>query len=417
LVSTPLVTDGLTVASMSVLKAEPHYWTDQEIALVEDAGERTWAAVERARAEAALRESEERFRALVEPFAQATWEADGAGHVVTDSPSWRAYTGQTVEQWLGEGWAQAVHPDDQIYALHQWQDAVRTGTLVNAEYRLRSPNGSWRWTNARAAPLRNADATVRKWVGMNVDVTERRSAETALLAERQRLAVAEAVAAERRGLLKRIVRAQEEERAKVAHEVHDSLTQLAHAAAMHLDNALELMSDPDEPARVDVERGRDLTRQAANEARRLIAGLRPETLELIGLEGVLRQEVALLRAAGWEADLDDGDLTGLQIGGEAEIILYRVVQEALTNVRKHAWQARIRVLLKRLPHGVLLEVRDWGPGFDPGKVRATARGEHVGLTGMRERIELLGGTFQVSSRLNQGTIVRAMLPVPVLVDA
>src|SRR5262249_47550150 len=145
--------------------------------------------------------------------------------------------------------------------------------------------------------------------------------------------------------------------------------------------------------------------------------LRPETLELIGLGAVLRQEVELLRAAGWQADLDNGDLAGLQIGGEAEIILYRVVQEGLTNVRKHAWRPPLSGLLKRPPPGVLLEVRDWGPGFDPGAVRATARGEHVGLTGMRERIELLGGTFQVSSRQNQGTIVQAILPVPVLVEA
>src|SRR5438128_1217422 len=87
------------------------------------------------------------YKQLVESFAQAVWETDADGQVMTDSPSWRAYTGQSMEQWLGEGWVGAVHPDDQAYALHQWQEAVRCQTPVNAEFRLRSPDGSWRWTN------------------------------------------------------------------------------------------------------------------------------------------------------------------------------------------------------------------------------------------------------------------------------
>ena len=134
---------------------------------------------EKQRTQLALRRSEERFRALVEPFAQAVWEADAGGRIVEDSPSWRAYTGQTLEEWLGEGWAQAVHPEEREDVLRQWREAVRTGSPVNAEFRLRSPGG-WRWTNSRAAPLRDADGSVRRWVGMNVDVTDRRQTEEAL---------------------------------------------------------------------------------------------------------------------------------------------------------------------------------------------------------------------------------------------
>ena len=232
-----------------------------------------------------------------------------------------------------------------------------------------------------------------------------------LAAERERLAVAEAVAAERQALLKRIVHAQEEERAKVAREVHDSVTQLAHAAAIHLDNAVELLDGMPAPARAAVERGRDLVRQAATEARRLIAGLRPETLDTLGLVGAVGQEVEALRSAGWRVDFEDGDLAGVRLDPEAEITLFRVAQEALSNVRKHAGHARVRVRLRHQDGTVRLDVRDWGRGFDPRAVRSGARGEHVGLVGMRERMHLVGGQLVVRSSTDQGTSVRATLPL------
>jgi PAS domain S-box-containing protein len=131
-------------------------------------------------AEQRLRESEERFRALVEPFAQAVWEADANGLVVTDSPSWRACTGQALEQWLGEGWIDAVHPGDRAHALRQWHDALRAATPLNAQFRLRSPHGEWRWTNVRAAPIRDGDGRIIKWVAMNIDITAQKGSEAAM---------------------------------------------------------------------------------------------------------------------------------------------------------------------------------------------------------------------------------------------
>jgi two-component system CheB/CheR fusion protein len=135
---------------------------------------------ERKRSEEALRESEARFRGPVEPWAQAVWEADATGMMVADSTSWRAYTGQTFEEWLGEGWAQAVHPQDRADALRNWREAVRSGDLVNAEFRVRSPDGGWRWTNVRAAPMRDAGGAIQKWVGLNIDISERKRLEEAL---------------------------------------------------------------------------------------------------------------------------------------------------------------------------------------------------------------------------------------------
>lgn len=96
---------------------------------------------EKARLEAVARESDTRHRLLLGTWAQAVWETDAAGVVTADSPSWRAYTGQTVDGWLGYGWLDAIHPDDRAYAERQWREAMAARSLVNAEFRLRARRG------------------------------------------------------------------------------------------------------------------------------------------------------------------------------------------------------------------------------------------------------------------------------------
>ena len=127
-----------------------------------------------------LAEIETRHRLLIDSWAQAEWETDPDGVVVVDSPSWRAYTGQTLDEWLGHGWLDAIHPDDRAYAERQWREAIAARGLVNAEFRLRAPDGGWRWTNVRAAPLLDAGSRIEKWVGINIDIDARKRTEGAL---------------------------------------------------------------------------------------------------------------------------------------------------------------------------------------------------------------------------------------------
>src|SRR5690242_10602768 len=136
-----------------------------------------------------LRESEARLRLLTESFAQASWETDAGGVVIADSPSWRAYTGQTLHEWLGYGWLDAIHPDDRAYAERQWREAVAARKVVNAEFRLRAPDGGWRWTNVRAAAVLDEAGRIEKWVGINIDIDARKRAEAALRESEERLHV------------------------------------------------------------------------------------------------------------------------------------------------------------------------------------------------------------------------------------
>jgi PAS domain S-box-containing protein len=130
-------------------------------------------------AESALLERDERLRALVAGSVLTLWETGADGVVMADSPGWRAITGQTLGEWSAFGWLDAVHPEDQADAERRWRDAVAKRTLMDAEFRLRTPTGDWRWTNLRAVPLQlGDDGSVRKWLGMNIDISERKQAET-----------------------------------------------------------------------------------------------------------------------------------------------------------------------------------------------------------------------------------------------
>jgi diguanylate cyclase (GGDEF)-like protein/PAS domain S-box-containing protein len=127
----------------------------------------------------ALRESEARFRSLVEASAHAVWITNAQGEVEAEIPSWQAYTGLSFEQARGHGWLRAVHPEDRVVTAEKWRQAWESGSSYDAEFRVRRHDGAWRHMHAHAVPVRNEDGSIREWVGMNSDVTERREAEAA----------------------------------------------------------------------------------------------------------------------------------------------------------------------------------------------------------------------------------------------
>src|SRR4029453_13070699 len=126
--------------------------------------------------EVQLAEREQLFRALVDASAQIVWTTNAAGGVEEDSPSWRQFTGQTYDQWKGSGWQDAIHPDDRGRIDPAWRKPVAEVSPFNGKYRLHPVPRAWRWTGVRAVPLK-ADGSVKGWVGMNFDITERKEAD------------------------------------------------------------------------------------------------------------------------------------------------------------------------------------------------------------------------------------------------
>ncbi|MDR7038990.1 PAS domain S-box-containing protein [Methylobacterium sp. BE186] len=128
-------------------------------------------------AEAGLRRSEARFRALVEASAAVIWNTDAAGELLPPQPRWAAYTGQSEEAYRGWGWVDAVHPEDRAHAAEVWAACLESRKPYQVEYRLRRADGRWRDTEVRGVPVLNEDGSIREWVGLNVDITERKEAE------------------------------------------------------------------------------------------------------------------------------------------------------------------------------------------------------------------------------------------------
>ena len=211
-------------------------------------------------------------------------------------------------------------------------------------------------------------------------------------------------------LIRKLITAQEEERRKVSYEVHDGLAQTA-AGAHQLLQAFARQHPPtSDKGRKDLARALQLVQQTVGEARYVIADLRPTALDDFGLAAAVRLQVEKISSQGSQVDYEEA-LGDERLPPQIETALFRVTQEALTNVHKHAPSARVRITLRRLNDSVRLQVRDWGPGFDPEKITdGGGPGERLGLSSMRERVALLGGHLEVHSSPGEGTEVVAEIP-------
>ncbi|WP_445241832.1 PAS domain S-box protein [Microcoleus vaginatus] len=140
---------------------------------------------DRKQAEDALKQSEERYRSLIAATSQMVWITDAEGRC-QDTPSFRAYTGQTVDEVVGFGWLDAIHPDDRERTNQVWMEAVQTKILFEMEYRMRGADGNYRYFQARAVPILNEDGSIREWIGTSTDIHDRKQAEDAIKQSEER---------------------------------------------------------------------------------------------------------------------------------------------------------------------------------------------------------------------------------------
>lgn len=214
---------------------------------------------------------------------------------------------------------------------------------------------------------------------------------------------------ELRRLVHRLMVTQEEERRRVAYELHDGAAQ----TATGLQQLLEAYAHrgPTEPIDADdLALAVTLARRVVREVRGALAGLRPKLVDDFGLARGLAAHLDTLKEDGFQVEYVDR-VGPERLAPEVEIALFRVAQEALANVRKHAATDRARLLLDRLDGHVVLEVADDGRGFDPESARqGGGPGERLGVLSMHERVAQVGGTLEVVSQSGQGTRVRARVP-------
>jgi signal transduction histidine kinase len=248
---------------------------------------------------------------------------------------------------------------------------------------------------------------LRGFAKVTRDITERKQAEE----EIQRL---NETLEELKDLVGKLVLGQEEEQRRVAYEVHEGLAQVATAAHLHL-QTVSLGRSPDtERSQADLEQALKLIRQTISDARRITANLRPTVLDDFGLPAAISLEVERLREEGYRVDYEEG-LGDERLPAMTENALFRVVEEALTNVQKHAQTRKMRIEVWRREGEVYVEVRDYGCGFDLDTTSAgSGLGTTVGIARMREWAVLLGGKLEIHTKLGAGTSVVAKVPLPSL---
>jgi len=215
-----------------------------------------------------------------------------------------------------------------------------------------------------------------------------------------------------RNLTQRVVQAQEVERGRVALELHDNITQLLCAILIRCQALADKLSARDGPAKAETIKLREMIGQTAEEVERISRDLRPSVLEHLGLAVVLRDtSTAFAKRTGVSLKLAFVELNE-RLPADIELTLYRILQEALKNVEKHARARRVTVRLTKPRNIVQLVIHDNGVGFNPNYHSAKQKGRGgLGLLSMRERATYMGGAFNVKSAHRAGTEIKISIPL------
>jgi PAS domain S-box-containing protein len=344
-------------------------------------------AEQHGRMQSALRESERRFRTMSDSAPVLIWMAGPDKLCEFFNQGWLGFTGRTMEQERGNGWAEGVHPEDLEGCLVTYHQAFDARQSFKMEYRLRRHDGEYRWVLDHGLPRFTVNGAFAGYIGSAIDITERRKQETTLK------------------------HAQEEERKRIARELHDDFNQRLAAHTIALSNLRERIRQGGRVGFSLDERLEKLQSQAAvlGEEIRLIAHeLHPPTVEHEGLEVSLR---ALCREFSALAELRVDFRFASESGAfpaDVTLCCLRIVQEGLRNVVTHARASEAELKVIAVHNRVVLALADNGIGIQD---KGTRPQSGLGISSMKERVELLSGDFRIANREPRGTIIIVTLPL------
>ena len=346
---------------------------------------------ERKRAEEKLKESESRFRLIADSAPALIWMSDTDKLCTYFNKPWLDFTGRSMDSELGNGWAEGVHPEDLPKCLDTYAQAFDRRQKFKMEYRLRRHDGKYRWILDIGVPRFNQERSFVGYIGSAVDVTDRKLAEEALS-----------------GVSRRLIEAQEQERTRIARELHDDIGQRLALLTIELERLRE--NSPDLPVEVRTRMGelQKQTSEMATDIQTLSHELHSSKLEYLGLAPSMRgfcQEFG--RQQKVEIDFKTHDLPG-PLSPDISLCLFRILQEALHNSAKHSGVRHVEVQLWGTSDEIHLAVSDSGAGFDS---EAAKEGRGLGLISMEERLKLVNGTLSVESQPKRGTTIHARVPL------
>jgi PAS domain S-box-containing protein len=344
---------------------------------------------ERRRAEQALREQRTLLAEAQKLAGLGCWEWEPASGRVTWSDEMYSIYGVERASFRPsfETYLERIHPQDRARAAATVALALMDSRAFSMDERIVRPDGEVRQLRSHGEVVRDETARPIKMVGACMDVTEQRTSEAAL-----------------RALTRRLVQAEENERRRIARELHDRVGQNLSALNINLDILLGRLRD--ETLRRRLEDSLKLVDATLQSIENVMADLRPALLDEYGLAAAhawYGEEYA--QRTGIRVGVQAGE-AGVKLRPEAAVALFRIAQEALNNAAKHSSAKKISVALEENAGELVLSVADDGKGFDPA---AAPRGRW-GMTTMRERAEAAGGRLAVESSPGRGTTVRATVP-------
>jgi len=336
-----------------------------------------------------MRESEERFRLIASTAPVIIWMSDADQQGTYMNESWTSLTGLPQEAGLGRRWVEAVHPDDVERLAKTYTDAFDRRESFPIEFRLRRHDGDFRWVFVQGVPRYDARGSFAGYIGSAVDVTERKEAEELLSTLSQRL-----------------IEAQEQERSRLARELHDDINQRLAVLLLSLEIAMKRQGSPTE-LREQLGNAIETASTLASDVQSLSHRLHSSRLQTLGLERAAREVCReFSERSSMVIDFQSDDVADVR--EEVALCLYRVLQEALQNAVKHSGAPHIAVSLATDLNAIALTVQDSGVGFEAGKA---FRGRGLGLVSMKERLKLVDGQLSIETRSPGGTTIRARVPL------
>jgi PAS domain S-box-containing protein len=357
---------------------------------------------ERKRAEEAVRESRQLLHQVLATLPVGVAVTDRAGNIVLANEASKSIWGGPLIVSGRERWARSIgywHDTGKRIAATEWASARALSdgeTTLNELIDIDSYISERKTIQNSTAPIRNVEGQIVGAVVVNQDVTERVRAEEALHESANRL----------QHLSRRLLAVQEEERRHLSRELHDEFGQLLASITLHLHAARQVAGAA---AHAALDECMALLHRAGEQVRTLALELRPRMLETAGLDTTLRWLAEQHQQRTGMATEVVGQLN--DVPSEPSIACFRVAQEALTNVARHACARHVWIELDQSDGRLELTIRDDGAGFDVTRAleQAGSRG-NLGLLGMRERVEILGGNLEVDSGAGRGTRIRISLP-------
>jgi two-component system CheB/CheR fusion protein len=415
--------DGRWIAGMSVQSAEPRQWANDDALLVHEFAERTALAVARAYADLSIRESEERHRLIVEgasDYVILTMDLDGK--ILTWSPGAAAIMGWSAAEAVGQSVAMTFTPEDRARGEpeHEMGQAQTTGMAPDVRWHLRK-DGSRVFIDGVSRALTDERGRARAILKVGQDVTARRDMEQSLRELNQsleqrviertaQLAEAGRIARDsEQRFRRRVTQAEEDERGRLARDLHDEAGQFLTALGLGLQAIADVAPDGSDVARRTTEL-RTLADTLGRELHTLAVRLRPKALDDFGLQPALQTYIdEWSRLSGIPAALHAA-VAKQRLPEPIETAIYRIVQEALTNVARHSNARHVSVLVERRDGQLVTVVEDDGVGFDSATIESED-GSGLGLAGIRERVALLGGGVEIESVGGTGTTIFVRLPI------